>query len=103
MNNYNPPVFTGVLFLWFLCLFYVSMFIARERENTKITQVIKMTKSLFLFLPFAIIANNAFATKSNIDAATKTQNTTAPRVLVAYFSMLDGNTGDVIRQLANKY
>lgn len=90
------------MFLWFLCLFYVSMFIARERENTQIPQVIKMTKSLFLFLPFAMIANNAFATKSNIDAAMKTQNTTAPRVLVAYFSMLDGNTGDVARAIVSE-
>ena len=61
-----------------------------------------MIKSLFLFLPFAMIANNAFATKSNIDAIKKTQNTTAPRVLVAYFSMLDGNTGDVARAIVQE-
>ncbi len=59
---------------------------ARERENA-------MPRKLCVFLPVLITVGAVNAAPIN--------NNSQPRVLVAYFSMQDGNTGDVARAIVD--
>lgn len=60
-----------------------------------------MIKKIILYIPLVMYASFAFAATPNKPTSTGAQSATAPRVLIAYFSMLDGNTGDVARAIAD--
>ena len=54
-----------------------------------------MSKKLCLYLPL-IVFGGLVSTNANAETSAS-----QPRVLIAYFSMLDGNTGDVARAIAD--